>query len=87
MRLLNLSPGTPFLFLSLPLSLFPWAVLDRNIKQLGKNAHAIMIYDHCTQGAESLLMTLAADRRGKEVGDRQRSESIKPHAIHMQIRL
>lgn len=27
-----------------------------------------MIYDHCMQGAKSLLMTLAVDRRGKKRG-------------------
>lgn len=50
-------PGTP------SLSLY-YTVPDRNIKQLkGKNAHAIMIYDHCMQGAKSLLMTLAVEEK------------------------
>lgn len=50
---LNLSQEHPFsLYLSLSLAFFPSAVPDRNIKQMGKNAHAIMIYDDCMQGAQ-----------------------------------
>lgn len=54
------------LFLSPPPPFFPPTALDSNIKQVGKNGQAIMIYDQCMQQLLTFIMTVAGGGRAEE---------------------
>lgn len=51
------------LFCSPPSPFLPPTVPDSNIKQVGKNGQAIMIYDQCMQQLLTFIMTVVGGRR------------------------
>lgn len=64
---LNLLRAFHPLFLSPPPPFLPPTVPDSNIKQVGKNGQAIMIYDQCMQQLLTFIMTVVGGReRGCE---------------------
>lgn len=46
----------------------PTSVPDSNIKQVGKNEQAIMIYDQCMQQLLTFIMTVVGGGRRREGG-------------------
>lgn len=48
---------------SLPSTILPPSVPDSNIKQVGKNGQAIMIYDQCMQRLLTFIMTVVGGGR------------------------